>query len=225
MNSRVILEAKEIIKTFPGTPPTEVLRGASLTALENETIAIMGGSGEGKSTLLHILGTLDTPTSGSLLICGKQSSDYSQAALRNEHIGFIFQSYHLLEDFSALENVLMPLKIGRKLSPTTEKRGRSLMKELGLQGKEDLSAKLLSGGEKQRLAIARALSNDPHLLLADEPTGNLDRHHSQEIQRLLLSKAKELGKALIVVTHDEEFAKQCDRILFLKEGALYNQPL
>lgn len=220
----MILEAEEITKTFDGTSPVEVLRGISLQVKSDETIAIMGKSGEGKSTLLHVLGTLEAPTNGYVRINGKVSDKNSVATLRNQHIGFIFQAYHLLEDFTVLENVLMPLKIARNESKEAINRAKALLKEVGLEGKEKVLAKYLSGGEKQRVAIARALVNNPDLLLADEPTGNLDRTYSLEIQKLLLDKAKQLGKALIVVTHDQEFARKCDRLLFLKEGRLYNSP-
>lgn len=218
----MILEAEEITKTFEGTPPAEVLKGASLNLKTGETVAIMGKSGEGKSTLLHILGTLDTPTEGTLKIAGNVVPKAELAPTRSRHVGFIFQSYHLLEDFTTLENVMMPLKIARKESKEMEKRALHLLKEVGLKGKEKTLAKFLSGGEKQRVAIARALANDPDIILADEPTGNLDREHSEEIQALLLSSAKQHGKALIVVTHDAEFAGQCDRLLLLKGGRLYN---
>jgi len=216
----MILEAENIHKSFP---PLQVLKGISLQIKAGETLAIMGKSGEGKSTLLHILGTLDTPDQGDLRICGKKIPQRELASVRNQHLGFIFQAYHLLEDFTVLDNVLMPLKIGRKCSSKDQKRAKALIKECGLHGKENLLAKFLSGGEKQRVSIARALCNQPDLLLADEPTGNLDQSHSQKIQELLLGKAKELDKALIVVTHDEEFARQCDRVLFLKGGQLYTK--
>lgn len=212
----MILEAKKIHKKFPGA---HVLRDISFEIHESETVAIMGKSGEGKSTLLHILGTLDTPTSGSLKICGKVPTAAYFAKIRNEQIGFIFQFYHLLEDFTVLENVVMPLKISRS---NDEKRAQMLIEAVGLKGKEKSLTKHLSGGEKQRVAIARALVTNPKLILADEPTGNLDETNSRIIQKLLLSLAKESNTAVVIVTHDEEFAKLCDRRLFLKEGQLYN---
>lgn len=215
----MILEAEEITKSFD---TLKVLQGITLQAKSGETIAIMGKSGEGKSTLLHILGTLEAPSSGHLRICGAPLPKNGIGSVRNQHIGFIFQAYHLLEDFTTLDNVLMPLKIGRIATKEKINGAKELLKEVGLEGKEKVLAKYLSGGEKQRVAIARALVNHPNLLLADEPTGNLDHGYSLEIQKLLLDKAKQLGKALIVVTHDEEFARKCDRLLFLKEGRLYN---
>lgn len=214
----MILEADEIYKSFD---QQEVLKGVTLQVNPAETIAIMGKSGGGKSTLLHILGTLESPNQGTLRICGKVPLK-DVASLRNRHIGFIFQAYHLLEDFTVLENVLMPLKIARNESKEAIQRAKHLLKEVGLEGKEQILAKYLSGGEKQRVAIVRALVNEPDVVLADEPTGNLDRSYSLEIQNLLLAQVKRLGKALILVTHDEEFARKCDRILFLKEGRLYN---
>ncbi|MBS0629041.1 MAG: ABC transporter ATP-binding protein [Verrucomicrobia bacterium] len=214
----MILEAEELYKSFD---TLDVLRGVNLQVKPHETIAIMGKSGGGKSTLLHILGTLDSPTKGILKICG-QVPGADVSTVRNRHIGFIFQAYHLLEDFTVLDNVLMPLKIARNESQETIARAKTLLKEVGLERKEKLLAKYLSGGEKQRVSIVRALVNEPDLILADEPTGNLDRSYSLEIQNLLLSKVKERGKALILVTHDEEFARKCDRILFLNQGQLYN---
>lgn len=214
------LEAENLFKEFPGI---EILKGVSLSVAKGETVAIMGKSGDGKSTLLHILGTLDTPSGGNVRICGKTPKNSTVSALRNEHIGFIFQAYHLLEDFTTLDNVLMPLKIGRKQTRDATARGKALLKSVGLTGRENVLAKYLSGGEKQRVAIARALINDPDLILADEPTGNLDQFHSSEIQNLLLSMTKETNTSLIVVTHDADFASRLDRLLFLKEGRLYTQ--
>lgn len=213
-----VLDAEEIHKSFD---ELQILKGASLKIRPAESIAIMGRSGEGKSTLLHILGTLELPSKGNLKIMGEVPTKTNLFYLRNQHVGFIFQAYHLLEDFTVLENVLMPMRIGR--SVPQEEWGRQLLAEVGLTGKEGVLAKFLSGGEKQRLAIARALCNKPALLLADEPTGNLDKAHSEMIQKLLLEKAKQFGAALIVVTHDPEFASLCDRTLLLKEGQLYNR--
>lgn len=212
----MILKAQEIHKKFPGA---HVLRDVSFEIKAGETVAIMGKSGEGKSTLLHILGTLDTPTSGSLKICGEKPSSFRFAKIRNQQIGFIFQFYHLLEDFTVLENILMPLKIRRSYD---SKRAYELLEAVDLKGKETAMVKQLSGGEKQRVAIARALVTNPKLILADEPTGNLDQANSRIIQNLLLSLAKESNTAVVIVTHDEEFASLCDRLLFLKEGRLYN---
>lgn len=217
----MILEAHELTKTFPGTPPQNVLRGVNFAAKKGESIAIMGKSGEGKSTLLNLFGTLDRPTSGTLKICGTKVKGTQKSKLRNTQIGFIFQFYNLLDDFTSLDNVLMPAKISRRNDPQTNQKAHELLKEVGLSKKTFERTRLLSGGEKQRVAIARALLNNPALILADEPTGNLDRAHSIEVQNILLESAKLHETTLIVVTHDIEFANQCSRILHLKEGCLY----
>lgn len=217
------LVAEYLSKTFSGANSHTVLSDISLSVGVGESVAIMGASGEGKSTLLHILGTLERPSKGTVKICGKVPTPSEEADVRNQHVGFIFQSYYLLEDFTVLENVTMPLKIGRKKGKDLEKMGKTILKEVGLKGKENQLAKTLSGGEKQRVAIARALITKPDLILADEPTGNLDRATSLEIQELLLNMAKKRKKALVVVTHDEEFAKECQRLLILKEGQLYTR--
>lgn len=208
----MILRAKSLSKNYPDL---SVLKEISLDVAAGESVAIMGKSGEGKSTLLHILGTLEAPTSGSLEIGGIPA----QPSMRLEKIGFIFQSYHLLEECTALENVLMPMRIARhKVDPA---HGMKLLEEVGLTAKAATLAKFLSGGEKQRVAIARALCNDPVLILADEPTGNLDHSNSEVIQQLLFSSVKKRGKSLIIATHDAEFAALCDRRLSLKDGRLY----
>ncbi|OGN65486.1 MAG: ABC transporter ATP-binding protein [Chlamydiae bacterium RIFCSPHIGHO2_12_FULL_49_9] len=212
----MILSAKNLFKSFKEPQRVEVLHDVSLSASQGESIAICGRSGEGKTTLLHILGTLEEPDSGTIEIKGKAFSSSNGAGLRNEHIGFIFQSFNLLDDFTALENVLMPARIGR-LSATREK-GLALLKKVGLEERADFPAKLLSGGEKQRVAIARALCNDPDLLLADEPTGNLDRASRELIAKILFDLVKIEKKTLILATHDMELAKLCTRKYSLSSG-------
>jgi lipoprotein-releasing system ATP-binding protein len=214
----VILKAKKLHKTFLTPTPLQVLAGVDLEAVRGEAIAIMGKSGEGKSTLLQILGTLEKPCEGEIEICGNSFRTTPLDQLRNRHIGFIFQGFNLLEDYSVLDNVLMPARIGRK-KPSPE-RALKLLEQVGLAPRANFLAKLLSGGEKQRVAIARALCNDPDLILADEPTGNLDYATSQTIHELLLYTVRSLNKTLIVVTHDRELAALCDRTLILKEGKL-----
>ncbi len=219
-----ILKATQIAKKFLTPSPVEVLRGIDLEIYPGESLAIVGKSGEGKSTLLHILGTLEKPSGGTLEICGQNTAETSLANLRNRHIGFIFQSYNLLDDDSVLDNVLMPAKIARK--PTHKNspaylRALNLLDIVGLKDRAHFFAKLLSGGEKQRAAIARALCNDPDLILADEPSGNLDHTHSQEVHSLLIGLAKDLNKSLIVVTHDKEFSSLCGKTLLLKDGHLF----
>lgn len=220
-----VLKALNIHKSFfDETHSLKVLQGISLTAEKGEAVAIMGKSGEGKSTLLHILGTLEKPTSGTVEICGKDKT-FPAHLLRSMHIGFIFQAYNLLEELTVLENVLMPKKIAREPShrgSLAYQRASDLLEQVGLFEKREVLAKKLSGGEKQRTAIARALCNDPDLILADEPTGNLDHGNSAHIQKLLIECTKVQGKTLIVATHDQEFASLCDRRLLLKDGLLYS---
>ncbi len=227
MKRKLILNAHDLHKSFTSPAKLHLLKGISLELAPAASVAIMGKSGEGKSTLLHILGTLEKPSSGKLEICGQKVDSAAAPGLRSRHIGFIFQAFNLLEEETALDNILMPARIARKSvskgSPAY-KRATHLLERVGLQDRAHFLAKLLSGGEKQRVAIARALCNDPELLLADEPSGNLDSAHSHEIHQLLLQLTKEQGKALVVVTHDRELASLCDTILTLKEGHLCDYP-
>ena len=211
----IVLEAKKLTKRFTYPIALDVLTSIDLQVREGETLAIMGASGEGKSTLLHILGTLETPTSGTLEIRGKAVTTGDAPHLRNRHIGFVFQTYNLLEDYTVLENVMMPARIARRRDNFQE-RAQTLVETVGLGDRATFSARFLSGGERQRVAIARALCNDPQLILADEPTGNLDRANAKKIGELLLS----LNKSLILVTHDPELAALCQTEYLLKEGAL-----
>lgn len=209
----MILKAKNIVKSYANT---RVLSEVSLTVEAGKSIAICGRSGEGKTTLLHILGSLEEPDSGEIEIAGQRLSRSNAAAIRNQQIGFIFQTYNLLEDFTALENVLMPARIARKAA--NRSKGLELLSLVSLEAKVDLPVKLLSGGERQRVAIARALCNDPNLILADEPTGNLDRASAKRVGELLIS----LKKALILVTHDPELAALCRSQYLLKDGQLFS---
>ncbi len=214
----MILKAKELSKSFRFPQKVDVLRGISLSVAAGESIAICGRSGEGKTTLLHILGTLEEPDAGSLEIAGNLSTSSNAAILRNRHIGFVFQTYNLLEEFTTLENVIMPSRIARK--PISRSRGLELLSYVGLENRADFPAKFLSGGERQRAAIARALCNDPDLILADEPSGNLDSANAQKIGELLLNLVKEKKKSLILVTHDMELASLCDKKYLLCAGTL-----
>lgn len=219
----MILKAKNISKSFKSPTLVTVLNNISLEVNAGETVAITGKSGEGKTTLLHILGTLEAPTTGTLEICGSLSEPSSWTTLRNQKIGFIFQAYNLLEDYTVLDNVLMPAKIAQKdIRPGSfsHTRALELLEEVGLSHRTNFQAKFLSGGEKQRVAIARAFLNDPDLILADEPSGNLDHAHSTAIYNLLLSSALKRGKALIVVTHDPELAGLCHKTYSLLDGKL-----
>jgi lipoprotein-releasing system ATP-binding protein len=213
-----VLIAKDLKKSFFHPSRCDILKGVSLTVNPGETVAIMGPSGVGKSTLLHILGTLDQPSGGSLEIAGRDALGDQGALLRNQHIGFVFQNYNLLDEYSVLENVLMPSRIGRLGGK--EEEAKRLLLEVGLEDHLHHLAKQLSGGEKQRAAIARALCNNPDLILADEPSGNLDDANSDRIHDILISKAKSLGKGLIIVTHNHALAKQCDFIYNLHGGVL-----
>lgn len=217
------LEAKGLTKQF--TEPTEVsiLSGVDLEVYSGESVAIMGRSGEGKTTLLHILGTLERASGGSLQICGQEVTRFNVTSIRRNHLAFVFQSYHLLEDYSVIDNVLMPAKINRQATTRDSaayERALELLKIVNLSHRAHFSTKLLSGGEKQRAAIARALFNDPDLVLADEPSGNLDQETSIIIHDLLLSFSRKQQKALIIVTHNEELAALCDKTYILHAGRL-----
>ncbi len=219
----MILKATSITKKFKGPQDVTVLDGISLEVHPSDTIAIVGKSGEGKTTLLHILGTLDAPTSGTVEVCGEIATPQKSPLLRNTHIGFVFQAYHLLEECTVLENVLMPARIGKQdIRPGSSAylRALELLQEVGLSERAHFPAKLLSGGEKQRVAIARALINNPSIILADEPSGNLDHAHSAVIYDLLLTEARSRNKALVVVTHDLTLASQCKKTYSLQDGKL-----
>lgn len=218
------LSAINITKKFDGPSTIEILKGISLELYPKESIAIIGSSGEGKSTLLHILGTLEAPSSGELFIVGKSCGQTPSSLLRNRHIGFIFQSFHLLEDYTVLQNVLMPALIaGKEIHKGSKayERGYEMLKRIGLEDRVHFMAKLLSGGEKQRVCLSRAFLNDPEIILADEPSGNLDHETSRTIHELLIHSVKELNKSLIVVTHDRELANLCDRKFRLQDGYLF----
>lgn len=218
-----LLTADNICKSFSYPKKFDLLKNISLELCAGESLAIMGTSGVGKSTLLQILGTLEEPSSGTLTITGKNVAEYPLSSLRNQHIGFIFQAFNLLEDHTVLQNILMPGIIAKKETKKNSlsyNRAIELAKKVKVYDRLLFPAKLLSGGEKQRVAIARALFNDPEVLFADEPTGNLDEHTATTIQELLLNCVKELGKGLVIVTHDPALAKQCHKTYHLHEGKL-----
>jgi lipoprotein-releasing system ATP-binding protein len=215
----MILEAKHIRKIF-GT--LEVLKGVDFTVTEGEVVAIMGASGAGKSTLLQILGTLLTPDEGSLTVEGTDVLHLSGKALsafRNRRIGFVFQAHHLLPEFTALENVMIPALIGGEESKNARARALELLRTVGLEGRTGHKPSELSGGEQQRVAIARSLINKPAILFADEPTGNLDSRTKEEIHRLFFDLRKQLGQTIVIVTHDAGLAQLCDRTCILQDGA------
>jgi lipoprotein-releasing system ATP-binding protein len=214
----MIIEARGIRKRFGAL---EVLKGIDFSVEAHEVVSIMGASGAGKSTLLQILGTLSTPDAGSLLIEGQDVLSLkgdALAAFRGRRIGFVFQAHHLLPEFTAEENVMIPALIAGV--PMKEARAKAvrLLGEVGLQARLDHKPGELSGGEQQRVAIARALVGDPAVLFADEPTGNLDSATKQEIHRLLFSLRDRLGQTIVFVTHDPELAALCDRTLTMKDG-------
>lgn len=222
-SKRILLKAHEIHKSFSHPAPISILKGINLAVHSGESIAIVGRSGEGKSTLLQILGTLETPCGGSLVIGNKEVTSSNKAWIRNQSIGFVFQFFHLLEDYTALENVLMPARIARQTTREGNEvwqRGLKLLTKVGLSERAHFHTKLLSGGEKQRVALARAMCNNPDLILADEPSGNLDRQTSDLIHQILLSFVQDHQKALIVVTHDRELASLCSKQYELKNGLL-----
>jgi len=200
---------------------TSVLKGVNLTISAGEQIAILGQSGSGKSTLLHILGMLDDPTSGELLIDGKSTSQLNEtqrALYRNDNMGFIYQFHHLLMEFTALENVSMPLLIKGIKKAAAIERATELLEQVGLGHRLDHTPSQLSGGERQRVAIARALVNKPKLVLADEPTGNLDKTNAQQVFDLFLKLNEENNTSLVVVTHDTNLASQFDRVIKIDDG-------
>ena len=224
MDELPLIEARHIKKCFFGPEkPFELFRDISLTLRTHDTISCVGRSGEGKSTLLHILGGLEPDTQGSLSILGKPLSQTPQETLRNNFFGFIFQSFHLLEDLDVLDNVLLPARIARKACSKKSfygDRARSLIATVGLEHRITTKAKWLSGGEKQRVAIARALVMDPHILFADEPTGNLDSITAAPVVDLLFHAVSVENKALFLVTHQDDLAARCSRRYILHHGQL-----
>lgn len=218
-----LLKAKQLHKSFYTPHRVHLLRGIDIEVNRGETVAITGRSGQGKSTLLNILGTLEPSCEGTLEISGQLVTPFNRSRIRNHNIGFVFQSFHLLEDYTALENILMPARIAREnvsRGSVRHNHALALLERVGLSDRADFNAKLLSGGEKQRVAIARALCNSPDILFADEPSGNLDRQTSRSIHDLILTYVKENDKALVVVTHDPELASLCSRRYDLNDGLL-----
>ncbi|HEX5154112.1 MAG TPA: ABC transporter ATP-binding protein [Parafilimonas sp.] len=215
-----MLTAKDIKKKYG---QVEVLKGVDLTINNSEIVCVVGSSGAGKSTLLHILGTLDIPDSGEIFLNnvpmhslkGKKLADF-----RNHHIGFVFQFHHLLPEFTALENVCIPSWMAGNSKKQTEKQAFQLLETLGLKDRIDNKPSQLSGGEQQRVAVARALINKPDIVFADEPTGNLDSVHARELHNLFIDLRNQFKQTFLIVTHNEEMAEMSDRILHMKDGRI-----
>lgn len=220
----ILLSAKNVTKSYTlGKRSLEVLRGVSLDVARGDFLALRGASGAGKSTLLHLFGGLDAPNSGEIWFGDRNLAQLSPsdiAVMRNTRVGFIFQSYHLLPELDALENVCLPARMSRKPAADAERRGRELLARVGLSARLDHKPYELSGGEQQRVAIARALMNEPELILADEPTGNLDSHTGAEIVDLLVSLRAEKNTTLIIATHDASVAARAPRTIHLVDGQI-----
>ena len=219
----MIIQARGIEKSFGDL---KVLKGVDFQVNKSEVVSIMGASGAGKSTLLQILGTLSTPDSGSLEIDGTDvlhlgGKDLS--AFRNKRIGFVFQFHHLLPEFNALENVMIPAFIAGRSDKDAKAAGTRLLKDMGLSERMEHKPSELSGGEQQRVAIARALINDPAIIFADEPSGNLDTKTKAEIHQLFFDLRRRYGQTVVIVTHDPDLARMCDRSLFMRDGLFVDE--
>ncbi|NHB91409.1 lipoprotein-releasing ABC transporter ATP-binding protein LolD [Photorhabdus cinerea] len=227
MNNQPLLLCNNLCKKYQeGQVLTEVLKNVTFAINQGEMMAIVGSSGSGKSTLLHLLGGLDTPTSGDVLFKGKslnKMSSRARAELRNHELGFIYQFHHLLPDFNAIENVAMPLLIGGKNRNQAQKKALEMLAAVGLEKRAHHRQSELSGGERQRVAIARALVNEPSLVLADEPTGNLDLRNADSIFELLGKLNRQQGTGFLVVTHDLKLASKLDRQVEMRDGYLQDE--
>ena len=224
--SEIILKVRNLTRTYvENKVSTAVLKGINLDIEAGKITAVTGKSGSGKSTLLHILGTLDKPTSGEIIFKGQDLTTLSndaKAAFRNKNLGFIYQFHYLLGDFTALENVMLPSLIGGSSEKEAKEKALKILEQVGLKDRVDFHPGELSGGQRQRVAIARALCHDPDLILADEPTGNLDAANATSVFELFSSLVKEKKTTVIMVTHDETLATLCDRKVVIKDGVIEN---
>src|SRR5688572_1128100 len=223
-----LLEGRRLRKVYVEEDGSElmILDGVDLQVEAGESVAIVGASGAGKSTLLHLLGCLDRPTAGEVLLDGQSVAALAPrqlAALRNQRIGFVFQFHHLLREFTALENVMMPMLIGGTVRREAERRARTLLDEVGLAARVTHKSSELSGGEQQRVAVARALANQPAVVIADEPSGNLDTHTSEQLHDLFFALQEEHRVALILATHNRELAERTNRVLEVRDGNLRSE--
>ena len=222
-----VVEVKGVTKTFASAQGKDrtlvVLRGISLKIRGGEIVAVVGASGAGKSTLLHIIGTLEKPTTGTVLYTGEDVFSLGEEALsrfRNEHIGFVFQFHHLLPEFTALENVAMPALIQGKKIADVEQQAMTLLRDVGLESRAYEKPSTLSGGEQQRVAVARALINSPKVILADEPSGNLDSENARNLHELIWNLSRSRNQTFVIVTHNEILAQQADRVVRIVDGVI-----
>jgi lipoprotein-releasing system ATP-binding protein len=222
--TETVIETEKLTRRLGGEVTVTLVEDATLAVHQGEFVAITGASGSGKSSLLYLLGLLDRPTSGQMWLRGDETSNLDEdalAELRLTAVGFVFQFHFLLPEFSVLENVMLPMqRLGRLPQPEIAARAAELLDSLGLAGEANKLPRQLSGGQSQRVAIARALANDPLLILADEPTGNLDTLASANVQRILMDLARDYGRAVVVVTHDRDFAKAADRVIVMSDGRI-----
>lgn len=219
-----VLIARELVKTYyQGSQAVRVLSGVSFSVRAGERVAIIGRSGSGKSTLLHLLAGLDEPDSGAVIVAGDDltAADPAQRArIRNAHMGFVYQFHHLLPEFTALENVAMPLRLGGMDNRKAERHAGELLARVGLAQRTDHRPAALSGGERQRVAVARALVAEPEVVLADEPTGNLDRQNAEQVLALMCELSNERGTGFVIVTHDQDMLDDVHRVLQLEDGII-----